>query len=58
MKRLTLGRKVGERVRIKIAGVTFFVSAVDIHKGKVRLLFDAPAEVVLEREELPERGAA
>lgn len=58
MARLVLGREVGERVRVKVNGVKFYVSPSYVRGRRVGLLFEAPPEVQLEREELPERDAA
>lgn len=51
---LVLSRNVNESVYVTHAGVTFRVVVVDIrHNGKmVRLGFDAPPEVVIERDDI------
>jgi carbon storage regulator len=46
---LVLSRKTGERVCI---GASVVVTVVDVHNGRVRLAFDAPADVVIDREEV------
>lgn len=51
---LVLTRKVGERTRIEVAGVTIYVDVGEIDRNKVRLGFTAPPEVVILRQELGE----
>jgi carbon storage regulator len=46
---LVLSRKVGERVCI---GASVVVTVVDVHNGRVRLAFDAPSGVAIDREEV------
>jgi sRNA-binding carbon storage regulator CsrA len=53
MSLLSLSRKTGERVRITLgAGVYAWVTASEIEKHKVRLCFDFPREIIIEREEV------
>ena len=49
---LVLKRREGERVRIVVGAVEAWVTVYDIDRGHVRLGFDAPEEVVIEREEI------
>jgi len=49
---LVLTRKTGERVHI---GASVVVTVVAIDKGRVRLAFDAPAQVAIDREEVRQR---
>lgn len=50
---LVLSRKLGERILITTPERRFiWVSVVDIDRGKIRLGFTAPEEVVVMREEL------
>jgi carbon storage regulator len=49
---LVLTRKTGERVRI---GTSVVVTVVAIDQGRVRLAFDAPAHVAIDREEVRRR---
>lgn len=46
---LVLSRKLGEKIYI---GKDICVTVVDIDRGKIRLGFEAPREVVISREEL------
>jgi carbon storage regulator CsrA len=48
---LVLGRKVMERVRIKLGDTVVWVEVADIDQGRVRLAFQAPPEVRIDREE-------
>ena len=50
---LVLSRKPGQRVCI---GASVVVTVVDVHDGKVRLAFDAPAQVAIHREEIRKRS--
>jgi carbon storage regulator len=50
VKMLVLSRKVGESVVIQDAQIT--VTVVDIEGDKVRLGFDAPREVSIDRQEV------
>ncbi len=50
---LVLSRKPGERVCI---GASVVVVVVAVHNGQVRLAFDAPSAVAIDREEVRQRG--
>ena len=52
---LVLTRKVGERIQI---GDKIFITVVRINGAAVRLGVEAPAELIVVRQELAERGAA
>lgn len=58
---LVLSRKLGEKVcLITPDGTYLWVTVVDIDRGKIRLGFNAPAEVKIFRQELlpiEERGS-
>jgi carbon storage regulator len=49
---LILSRKIGERVCI---GPSVVVTVVAARNGQVRLAFDAPAQVAIDREEVRQR---
>jgi carbon storage regulator CsrA len=50
---LVLGRRLGERVFLDVAGIRIVVSLEDIRDGnRARLGFTAPPEVQIVREEL------
>lgn len=51
---LCLTRYENERVRLKLGSVEVWIRVQETRKrdGRVRLAFDAPREVVIEREEL------
>ncbi len=49
---LVLSRKAGERVHI---GASVVVTVVAIHNGRVRLAFDAPSQVPIDRAEVRQR---
>lgn len=49
---LSLGRRRQQRVRLKLGDVVVWVTATDIEPGKVRLGFEAPLDVLIDREEL------
>jgi carbon storage regulator len=49
---LVLSRKAGERVHI---GASVVVTVLAIHEGRVRLAFDAPAHVPIDRAEVRQR---
>jgi len=52
---LVLTRKVGERIQI---GDKIFITVVRINGAAVRLGVEAPAELIVVRQELAERAAA
>jgi carbon storage regulator CsrA len=55
---LVLSRKVGERIRMTVAGEVIWLTAVAINGGKVRLGFAASDAVEVLREEvIPSRLA-
>jgi carbon storage regulator CsrA len=49
---LILGRKLGERIRLKVNGIEIWVEVVRIHGSDVRIGITAPKEVAIEREEI------
>jgi carbon storage regulator len=49
---LVLSRRNGERVWI---GASVVVTVVSVANGQVRLAFDAPARVAIDREEVRQR---
>ena len=49
MSKLTLKRKVGESV---LVGEDVVITVMDYDRGAVSLRFDAPAEVIIDREEV------
>jgi carbon storage regulator len=49
---LILSRKTGERVQI---GASVTVTVVEARHGQVRLAFDAPPDVAIDREEVRQR---
>ena len=49
---LILGRKLGERIRLVVNGVTIWVSVERIQSNDVRVGITAPPEVVIAREEI------
>ena len=49
---LILSRKIGERVCI---GASVVVTVVAARNGQVRLAFDAPAQIAIDREEVRQR---
>src|SRR5260370_142948 len=49
---LVLSRKTGQRVHI---GVSVTLTVVEARDGQVRLAFDAPPEVAIDREEVRQR---
>jgi carbon storage regulator CsrA len=51
---LVLSRRVGER--ILFPGIRAYVKVLSVKGGTVRLSIEAPAEVLILREELLERG--
>ena len=50
---LAITRKVGESVVIQDMDITITVAKV--HAGRVKLLFDAPRHVIIDREEIKDR---
>jgi carbon storage regulator len=52
---LVLSRKIGERVCV---GKAVVVTVVAVQNGRVRLAFDAPDNVAIDREEVRERFGA
>lgn len=51
---LILGRKPNERVLLRTSDGPIWVTVMDMDRGRVRLLFDAPASVTILREEIIE----
>lgn len=49
---LVLSRKTGQRIRI---GASVVLTVVEARNGQVRLAFDAPPEVAIDREEIRQR---
>ena len=49
---LILGRKLGERIRLTVNGVTIWVEVNRISANDVRIGITAPKEVAIEREEI------
>ncbi len=49
---LVLGRKLGERIRLMVNGVTIWVEVNRIAANDVRIGITAPKEVAIEREEI------
>jgi len=49
---LILGRKLGERIRLVVNGVTIWVEVNRIAANDVRIGITAPPEVAIEREEI------
>lgn len=49
---LVLGRKTRERVKLTVGGVVVWITVVRLGGPCARLGFDAPDEVVIEREEV------
>jgi carbon storage regulator CsrA len=49
---LILGRKLGERIRLVVNGVTIWVEVNRIAANDVRIGITAPKEVAIEREEI------
>jgi carbon storage regulator CsrA len=49
---LILGRKLGERIRLVVNGVTIWVEVNRIGTHDVRIGITAPPEVAIEREEI------
>jgi carbon storage regulator CsrA len=48
---LSLSRKVGELVRIRVGDTDLWVAVSDIDRGRVRLAFDGPLEFDIRRDE-------
>ncbi len=46
---LVLSRKLGEKIYV---GETICITVVDIDRGKIRLMIDAPTDVPIYRQEL------
>jgi carbon storage regulator CsrA len=49
---LILGRKLNERIRLTVNGVTIWVEVNRIAANDVRIGITAPKEVAIEREEI------
>jgi len=49
---LILGRKLNERIRLTVNGVTIWVEVNRIAANDVRIGITAPPEVAIEREEI------
>lgn len=52
---LALSRKVGEKIVCKIGGETMTVCIVAIENGKVRIGFEAPPSVKINRKEVQDQ---
>lgn len=52
MSRLRITRRLGQTVVLTVGGVRFKVKVSDIDRSKVGLLFEAPPEVQINREEV------
>ena len=56
---LLISRKINEVIVVKVAGIEFRICVVDFRGSRenrnVRLAFDAPLSVVIDREEIHER---
>lgn len=52
---LILSRKSGQRVRI---GTTVVVTVVEVRNRQVRLAFDAPPQVSIDRDEVRQRKSS
>lgn len=53
MTKLVLSRKLDEQIRLQFDDETFVLITVKrIDRNQVRLLFDAPREVIIQRSEL------
>ena len=52
MPGLRLSRKPGERVRLTVGDITIWVAVDASSSNRARLVFDAPQEVTITREEL------
>lgn len=62
IKGLSLSRKSREGIRVTVRGVEFFIYATECHEGRVKIVLDAPHEVLFLRAELideqePQRAA-
>lgn len=58
--RLVLSRKTGQAIRIRVGLVDTFVTITEADRDQFRVLVEAPANVLVDREEVAERkdGAA
>lgn len=52
MPGLRLSRKPGQRVRLTVGDITIWVAVDQSSNNRTRLVFDAPPEVIITREEL------
>jgi len=52
MPGLRLSRKPGERVRLTVGNIEIWVAVDQSSNRRARLVFQAPAEVIITREEL------
>lgn len=46
---LVLGRKANEEVELRMGDITIRIIVAEFRRGRVRLAFDAPPEVVISR---------
>lgn len=53
---LVLSRRSNESIRIKVGDVIVWVTVIENGPGKARLGFEAPADVIISREELVPRA--
>lgn len=57
--RLVLTRRIGESVIVELPdGRDFYVTLVETRSGQAKLMFTAPKDVRIRREELPSRRAS
>lgn len=54
MPKLVLTRREGEIVDVKVGDVQFSITVSDLDRNKIRLCFDAPADVIIDRREVTE----
>ena len=52
---LVLTRKPGQRIKV---GENIWITILEIHGGKIRIGFDAPPEVPIQREENVQKESA
>ena len=52
MGTLSLTRKFNERIRLKVGETIIWIKVGELDRQRVRLMFDAPREVLIHREEL------
>jgi len=51
---LVLGRAEGDRIVINADGTRILLTVLEVHRGRIRLGFEAPANVSIMRAELVE----